>query len=180
MAMTEDLPVSEGEFVPAPTTRRFRRIVTSADESGRSVFAEDAAATHLQVVADADTFVSTTMWRTGATPVVNERQFSDGLGGKVGVAPPAAGSVFRILEIPPDTVWAHREGYRERMMHATPSIDYALVLSGEIWAVLDTEERVMVAGDVLIQRGTSHAWSNRSSEPAIVAFVLIGGTVLPA
>ena len=55
-------------------------------------------------------------------------------------------------------------------------LDYAIVLSGEIWAVLDDEEKLMRTGDVLIQRGTSHAWSNRGEESAVVAFVLIGGS----
>ena len=59
------------------------------------------------------------------------------------------------------------------MMHRTNSIDYAIVLSGEIWAVMDVGETKMRAGDVLIQRGTNHAWANRSNRPARVAFVLI-------
>jgi quercetin dioxygenase-like cupin family protein len=62
------------------------------------------------------------------------------------------------------------------MMHKTASVDYAIVLSGEVWAVMDEGETCMKAGDVLIQRGTNHAWSNRSSEPAFVAFVLVGAT----
>src|SRR2546428_13775258 len=59
------------------------------------------------------------------------------------------------------------------MMHKTASVDYAIVLAGEIWAVMDEGETCMKAGDVLIQRGTNHAWSNRSSAPALVAFVLV-------
>ncbi|HCN70598.1 MAG TPA: hypothetical protein DIS96_02320, partial [Pusillimonas sp.] len=62
---------------------------------------------------------------------------------------------------------------RHEMMHTTESVDYAFVLEGEIWAVLDEDEVCMKAGDVLVQRGTSHAWSNRSDMPALVGFVLI-------
>jgi mannose-6-phosphate isomerase-like protein (cupin superfamily) len=58
--------------------------------------------------------------------------------------------------------------------HKTSSIDYAIVLSGEIVALIDEGEVILKAGDVLIQRGTNHAWSNRTVEPAYVAFVLIG------
>lgn len=59
------------------------------------------------------------------------------------------------------------------MMHKTSSVDYAIVLSGEIWAILEEGEALMRAGDVLIQRATSHSWSNRSDSPCIVAFILI-------
>jgi quercetin dioxygenase-like cupin family protein len=58
-------------------------------------------------------------------------------------------------------------------MHRTRSIDNAIVLSGEIWAVVDVGETKLVAGDVLIQRGNNYAWANRSNEPCLVAFVLI-------
>jgi quercetin dioxygenase-like cupin family protein len=58
-------------------------------------------------------------------------------------------------------------------MHRTNTLDYAVVLCGEIWAVLDEGEVLLKAGDVLVQRGTSHAWSNRTDRPARVAFVLI-------
>jgi quercetin dioxygenase-like cupin family protein len=60
-------------------------------------------------------------------------------------------------------------------MHRTTTVDYALVLQGEIYAVMDEEERLMRAGDILIQRGTNHAWSNRSGEVCRIAFILIDG-----
>lgn len=58
-------------------------------------------------------------------------------------------------------------------MHVTRTIDYAIVLAGEIYAVLDEDETLMRAGDILVQRGTNHAWANRSDAPARIAFVLI-------
>jgi quercetin dioxygenase-like cupin family protein len=61
------------------------------------------------------------------------------------------------------------------MMHRTESIDYALILSGEITMLLDDSEVLLKAGDIVVQRGTNHAWSNRSNAPCIVAFVLIDG-----
>jgi hypothetical protein len=62
---------------------------------------------------------------------------------------------------------------RHTDMHRTRSIDYAIVLQREIWAVMDVGESKMTAGDVLIQRGTNHAWANRSNESCIMAFILI-------
>ena len=63
-------------------------------------------------------------------------------------------------------------------MHKTHTIDYAVIVKGEIYAVLDQEEVLLKAGDSLVQRGTHHAWSNRSDEPCTIAFVLI--SALPA
>jgi uncharacterized cupin superfamily protein len=60
-------------------------------------------------------------------------------------------------------------------MHRTETVDYAIVLEGEIWAVMDEGETLLRAGDVLIQRGTNHAWANRSASTARIAFVLIDG-----
>ena len=60
-------------------------------------------------------------------------------------------------------------------MHRTETIDYAIVLSGEITMLLDDEDVVVDAGDILVQCGTNHAWSNRSKAPAVVAFILIDG-----
>ena len=66
-----------------------------------------------------------------------------------------------------------RDASRHPGMHKTSTVDYAIVLSGEIYALMDEGEVLLAAGDVLIQRGTNHAWSNRTDAPAYVAFVLI-------
>jgi uncharacterized cupin superfamily protein len=60
-------------------------------------------------------------------------------------------------------------------MHATDTVDYAIVLEGEIWSVMDEGETLLRAGDVLIQRGTNHAWANRSDKTARIAFILMDG-----
>ena len=60
-------------------------------------------------------------------------------------------------------------------MHTTETIDYAIILAGEIYAIMDEGEKLMKAGDVLIQRGTNHAWSNRSGKTCRIAFILIDG-----
>ena len=71
---------------------------------------------------------------------------------------------------------AHDKGARHPGMHTTQTVDYAIILEGEIWAVMDEGETLMRAGDVLIQRGTNHAWANRSARTARIAFVLIDGS----
>src|SRR5262249_43000220 len=74
----------------------------------------------------------------------------------------------------------HGRGGHHPLMHRTETIDYAVVLSGEIYCILDDSEVLLKAGDVLIQRGTNHAWSNRSKEPCDILFVLIDGEFDPA
>ena len=60
-------------------------------------------------------------------------------------------------------------------MHRTDTVDYAIILEGEIWAVMDDNETLMKQGDVLVQRGTNHAWANRSDKTARICFVLLDG-----
>ncbi len=71
------------------------------------------------------------------------------------------------------------KGGRHPMMHRTETIDYAIVLSGEITMLLDEGDVVLKAGDILVQCGTNHAWANRSQAPAVVCFVLIDGEFEP-
>ena len=140
----------------------------------------------------------TELWETRETPADNSgaREVTDH---PMRLPPPKNGSSFRIVEYPPDAVrlaalqskgaTAHdtaRDGYvrdyshaRHPGFHKTDTIDYAIVLDGEIWALMDDGERLMRAGDVLIQRGTNHAWSNRTDKPVRVAFVLIDAKPAP-
>ena len=69
---------------------------------------------------------------------------------------------------------AHDGASENAMMHETQTTDYAIVMEGEIWAVMEADETKLKAGDVLVQRGTNHAWSNRTDKNAVVAFVLVG------
>jgi uncharacterized cupin superfamily protein len=70
----------------------------------------------------------------------------------------------------------HPHGSRNTGMHKTATVDYAIVLSGEIYALMDEGETLMKAGDCLVQRGTNHAWANRSDAPCLVAFILVSAT----
>ena len=111
------------------------------------------------------------------------------------IEPPPKGSVCRVITFPPDAVYAGKVGASEvaaffaaagsphastyspkaphPYMQKTQTLDFCLVLEGKITLVLDTEEVDLEAGDTVIQRGTNHAWSNRSSQPCVIAFTLI-------
>jgi hypothetical protein len=179
---------------PGPEIKRFRRIVTGHNAQGRSVILSDDASPHVMPIMSQPNFAVTDFWKTSSAPADNGPQTTaDPCQLPIQVAPPANGSVFRVVQFPPDKEWAakaaamggsvaidetakaaHTAGpVRHAHMHRTRSIDYAIVLSGEIWAVMDEGETKMNAGDVLIQRGTNHAWANRSNAPCVVAFALI-------
>jgi hypothetical protein len=103
----------------------------------------------------------------------------------MGVPPPERGTVFRVVEFPPEPKQMSREAVLKEMgiagpsadrhpaMHKTRSVDYAVVLEGGIDMLLDDSEVHLSAGDVLVQQGTNHAWVNRSGKPCRIAFVLI-------
>jgi hypothetical protein len=179
---------------PGPDIKRFRVIVTGHNEKGESVIAMDRASPHTMTIMGQSNFAVTDFWKTFGTPADNsEGMPKDPCGVPITVAPPAGGSVFRVVQFPPDKDWAAKAAamggavpidetaksaskggeVRHAHMHRTRSIDYAIVLSGEIYAVMDVGETKMVAGDMLVQRGTNHAWANRSNAPCIVAFILI-------
>lgn len=177
--MSEYSPFSS-QAEPAASARKIRRLVTGVDAEGRSAILRDEICPG-KVGHGVPTYVMTDLWRTEATPADNTGPLVDPVAGDPprSVGPAKAGSVFRTLELPPDKDWrfdADGKETRPLAFHTTESIDYAIVLSGEIWVVMDTAETLMRAGDVLVQRGTVHAWSNRSDQPCLMAFVLVGGT----
>lgn len=185
---------STSSKAPKPRLRKIRRVVTGHDSNERSIIVSDASSPHVMALQGIPTFGVTEIWQTDSAPADN-RAMEDPCRLPVQLAPPKRGTVIRVVEFPPDKVWiksANREkafatmgksgaqalahdasANRHPMMHRTRSVDYAIVISGEIWAMMDTGETKMKAGDILVQRGTNHAWSNRSSAPCLVAFVLI-------
>jgi mannose-6-phosphate isomerase-like protein (cupin superfamily) len=168
-----------------------RRVVTGHDAAGKSVFVRDGAAPHVYCRSPGSAVV-TELWETRGAPADNHGQ-AEVTDHPFRLAPPKTGTVFRIIEYPPDkerlAALAHeraagddgsghiaaldRGAPRHPGFHKTHSVDYAIVLSGEIHALMDEGEVRLVAGDVLIQRGTNHAWSNRTEQPCCIAFVLI-------
>ena len=142
-------------------TLSIRRVVTDHDAEGQSVVRYDEITSN--IVSRRPGHASTVVWSHGDTPVDNTEA---GDGGLRDVADCAAnGAIFRVVEYAP--------GVSPRM-HRTVTVDYAVVMAGEIDMVLDGGKEVhLKQGDVLVQRGTVHDWINRGSVPCVIAFVLI-------
>ena len=166
-----------------------RRVVTGHDSSGKAVVALDGAAPNVRVRAGARS-TSTLLWVEDSAPADNAGDI-DKADRQIGVAPPPSGSIFRIVEFAPEDergpsisneqmkaemgLHAHGDAApaRHPYMHRTESVDYAVVMDGEIDMWLDDSEVHLKAGDVVVQRGTNHAWVNRSGRPCRIAFILI-------
>ena len=170
-----------------------RRVVTGHDEHGKAVFTEDDAVEPV-TLSLLPGFESIELWHTDTEPAM------DGGLGAPGVPhyfPPAGGSVFRVVTFPPevggslppdfdfeasmDEAVAKMPDLVARLehddpgMHATESVDFGVVIEGELDLELDDgATRTLRPGTVVVQRGTRHAWRNRSDRPARVAFVLLG------
>jgi len=172
-----------------------RRVVTGHDARGRSVVLMDGESPHSFLLEKAGGLKLTEIWETRSSPADNSGS-RDTAEHERRIEPVDGGTVFRVIEYPPDRVrlktldpdqFFHGMGARAADavtrrhpgMHKTDTVDYCVVLSGEIWAVLDEGEVLLRAGDCLVQRGTNHAWSNRSEEPCVIAFVLIDAKPLP-
>jgi hypothetical protein len=166
---------------------KVRRIVTGVNDAGRSCILSDTLLPTTEVGPGEP--VRAGLWTTESAPASNKGTEDPVPDGVILRTPPAhrGGSVIRITDIAPDARRAYtpedlsRRGCKtspERSarhpgFHATDTVDYAVCLEGEIWAVLDEDETLMRPGDVLVQRGTYHAWSNRSDRVARMLFVLI-------
>jgi quercetin dioxygenase-like cupin family protein len=134
------------------------RLVTDNDNEGKSFVKWDSK---IKGIPGRPGFSSFQMWATNKLPA--ELTEEDPNKWVIGTTI-AGGSVFRLIRFEP--------GVAERW-HKTESIDYAIVVSGEMWMQLEKEEVYLKAGDVVIQRGTMHNWVNRGKEPCIMLFVLI-------
>lgn len=145
--------------------RELRRIVTETDERGRSTCTAGVAPTILEPPDGQGTWIADE-WVTDATPT--DLEGADLAGREWQLEPPPGGSAFRLFQLPPRGVDGHASA-----LHRTATVDYVVVVSGTMWLVVDTGEVELGPGDCVIQRGTSHAWENRSSEPCVAAAVLI-------
>ena len=153
---------------------QFRRVVTGHDETGRAVVKIDEVTQNL--VSSRPGATASVVWTTQGFPVDNTG--NEDQGRRQTGTTLDNGTVFRVLELAP--------GASPRN-HRTDSIDYAVVMAGEIDMELDDTTVHLKAGDVLVQRGTIHNWVNRGTVPCVIAFVLIaakpvevGGRVLHA
>ncbi|MFC6310317.1 cupin domain-containing protein [Paraburkholderia dipogonis] len=175
-----------------------RRIVTGHDAQGCSVVTSDGGPFSVFPVKALPGLVFSEIWRTAGMPVAVDNG-NDPTDGPLRLSPGTGGTVIRVVDMPPDPDWetcrpealfseinaAHTSTSTgaprtaDTLMHRTETVDYGIVISGEIWLVLDGTETLLKPGDVVVQRGTNHAWSNRSDRPARMVFVLLDGRFAP-
>jgi naringenin degradation protein FdeH len=165
-----------------------RRVVTGHDAEGKAIVLTDGPAPNMKQRKSSGNTL-TLLWVTDECPA-DVSASADRADRQIGVRPPTQGSVFRIVEFAPmlqgslqgDHTTTIRElgldpesqGYgRHPNTHRTPTVDYAIVLEGEIDMLLDDTQVHMKAGDVMVQQATNHAWVNNSGKPCRVAFILI-------
>ena len=184
-------------------TPTFRRIVTGHDAQGQAVILSDAPPERVtKISALGPVFYE--IWNTQETPARIDAQSGEPPEDHLTLPPPRHGTRIRVLDIPPETdelraldaggaralfetigaPEASTHGISHQapphpLMHRTQSIDYGIVLEGEITLILDRGETVARAGDIVIQRGTNHAWANRSDRNCRIAFILIDGVFDP-
>jgi hypothetical protein len=170
-----------------------RRIVTGHDPSGRAVIASDGPPPIVFALEAVPGTVFHEIWATDSIPARIDNG-ADPTVGELRLAPPRGGTRIRVVDIPPDTVQnaisledaaaafaeigasdAHGLEGPHALMHRTESVDYGIVLAGEVWLVVDDGETRLQPGDVVVQRGTNHAWSNRTENTARMAFMLVDG-----
>jgi naringenin degradation protein FdeH len=177
-------------------TKTVRRVVTGHDRDGKAIVLNDGPAPNVRLRSSG--ILSTLAWVTDETPA-DISGAADRADRDSGVAPPPMGSILRIVDFPPissvpplDHASVTREmglsasagadgaPPRHAFTHRTRSIDYAIVLEGEIDMLLDDSEVHLRAGDVLVQQGTNHAWVNNGTATCRIAFVLIDAGEPPA
>jgi naringenin degradation protein FdeH len=180
---------------------KIRRVITGHDKDGKAVVISDGAAPAVHSNPLRPGHISSDIWRTSAAPVPLTREEPDPTTGPRRLHPGPRGTVFRISEVAPETdairnltpekareifravgneaASTFGRGGHHPLMHRTETVDYAVVLDGEIYLVLDETEVKLNTGDVVIQRGTNHAWSNRSGKPVRMLYVLIDGEFDP-
>jgi quercetin dioxygenase-like cupin family protein len=143
-----------------------RRIVTGHDASGKSVVLSDGPSPK---TTDIGTAAFHEIWVTEGMPVeipAAERESTDR---PIRVPPPPSGVMIRFIEMKPGA---------ESPMHRTETVDVGVVLEGDTWLLLDDGSETRVGpGDAVVQRGTNHAWANRSDRPVRMLFVMVDGTI---
>jgi len=187
LAQGHDQPMRANPKLPEGV-KPTRRIVTIDREPGQSSLVADGPAPDVRTDPARPGYACARLWVTDGTPakIVYESLHLPNV-----LVPPAGGSVLNVLTFPPDDAWKGKVGAAEVQaffravgspsastysplaphpyMQKTRTLDFCIVLEGEIVLILDTQEVSLKAGEIVVQRGTHHAWSNRSTRPAVVA-----------
>ena len=167
-----------------------RRVVTGHDHDGKAVAIMDGANPH-EIVREGSGIVARLAWFTQESPANAALRDDPAATTKVGLAPPRNGTLLRVVDFPPvregaalaanplsrqigdDHKPSRARPIRHPLMHRTSTVDYAIVMAGEIDMLLDDSEVHLKAGDILVQQATNHAWVNRGKEVCRIAFVLV-------
>lgn len=178
------------------TLPEIHRVVTGHDADGKAVVSSNGRLPSvIEVLAIPGTMFHE-VWNTSASPAPIDNG-PDPTVGPLRLPPPKLGTRIRFVDIPPDTIEFIARGAARMheaftqighvaastvqadsphpLMHRTESVDYGVVIEGEITLVLDDSEVLLKVGSVVIQRGTNHAWANRSGKPCRMLFVLVDG-----
>lgn len=177
--------------------KTFRRIVTGHDSDGKAIIINDAPPVNAHLVGGQGGPTFFEVWHTVETPVLIHPQPDETDEVNLILPPPKNGTRIRVIEFPPEgdeirnltekeaaekfklmgdeKASTSSGGAPHPLMHRTETLDYGIVLEGEITMILDKEETTIHAGDIVIQTGTNHAWANRSGKNCRMAFVLIDG-----
>jgi hypothetical protein len=170
-------------------------VVTGHDAQGRAVVASFGATANVFALQAVPGTVFHEIWNSSGSPALLDNA-DDPTSKPLQLSPGPLGSVIRVVDIPPDSVQnqvsdaaaaaafaeigqAHagtrQANSRHKLMHRTETLDYGIVTEGEVWLVLDDTEVHLKRGDVVVQRGTNHAWSNRTEAMARMVFILLDG-----
>ncbi|TMV88624.1 cupin domain-containing protein [Thioclava sp. BHET1] len=178
-----------------------RRVVTGHDETGKAIVLSDGAPPTVIRPPHQPGLAFHELWHTDQSPAPVTFSESEPTYRYTETAPPPNGTIIRMVDIPPegqdgpdfdkDTAEAlfaqvglaenadHTIPGRHPLMHRTESVDYGIVLEGQIVLLLDEEEVVLEQGDMVVQRGTIHAWTNRTNEITRMLFILTDGAFDP-
>ncbi len=178
--------------------KTFRRIVTGHDATGKAIIVSDAPPVLTQLIGGPGGPTFFEVWNTIETPALIPPKPAEKDETKLMLPPPKNGTRIRVIEFPPEgeeirkltgtdaaakfktmgdehASTSAEAGAPHPLMHRTQTVDYGIVLEGEITMVLDLGETTIKAGDIIVQNGTNHAWANRSGKICRMAFVLIDG-----
>lgn len=174
-----------------------RRIVTGHDAEGKAIILSDASPGRTYMIGGPEGAKFHEVWNTMQSPALINSQSGEPEESNLVLAPPKGGTRIRVIDFPPEGdeirnltkeesnkhfksmggEQASKAGQNAAhpLMHRTQTIDYGIVLEGEMTLIVDKGEITIKAGDIIIQRGTSHAWANRSGNICRMAFILIDG-----
>lgn len=173
----------------------FKRVVTGHDAQGLAVVASSGPTLNNFPLKAVPGTVFYEVWNSAASPALLDNG-ADPTNQPLQLSPMPLGSVIRVVDIPPDSVQnqvsaeeaaaafaeigqAHagtsQADSKHKLMHRTETLDYGVVTEGEVWLVLDGEDVHLKRGDIVVQRGTNHAWSNRTEQMARMVFILLDG-----